>query len=203
MRIPTARYTDVATAAGKRILALCLVLAPALAQAHPGLAGDGLGAGLLHPLHGLDHVLAALAVGVWAARLQGRALYALPIAFVTAMAGGASLALAGFGLPGMEPMLAVSVLVLGALVGCDARIPTSAGLALIAAFAPFHGAAHAAEMPAAGAVFVLGVLIATALLHAAGGCLALALRGRPSWLRTAALPVMFAGLAMLVARVSA
>jgi urease accessory protein len=206
MRIAYAQRSQHSHAAVKPLLALLLAMAPALACAHPGHPDSGSWAGLLHPFHGLDHVLAAVAVGVWAAGLHGRASYAVPAAFVAAMAAGAGLALAGFSVPAMEPMIAVSVLALGALVACDARIPALAGLALIAAFAPFHGAAHVAGMPAAAggaAGFVLGLLIATALLHAAGVVMALALRARVSITRAAGLGAMLAGLAMLVTRVGA
>ena len=204
MRAATDPTVDDSTVSGKRLLALLLAFAPALAQAHPGHAEVGLWAGLLHPLHGLDHVLAALAVGAWAARVQGRALWVLPLAFLAAMAAGIAAAAAGLQLPGVEPVIAASVLLLGSMIVLDARLPSALGAAFIVAFAPFHAAAHAVETPAAASVlvFAAGVLVATALLHASGIALALALRQRLVWLRLAAVPMALAGAWMMLARVS-
>lgn len=155
-------------------------LAPGAALAHSG-AGHlgGFAAGLAHPLLGLDHLLAMLGVGLWASRLgmQGRprALWAVPLAFVAAMALGGGAALAGLALPGVELGIAGSVLLLGLLVAAPFLVPTGAAMALVAAFALFHGHAHGLEMPAAAqpAAYAAGFLAATAALHAAGVALGL------------------------------
>lgn len=159
-------------------------LAPGAALAHSG-AGQlgGFAAGLGHPLLGLDHLLAMLGVGLWASRLaaegQRRALWAVPLAFLAAMALGGGAALTGLGLPAVELGIAGSVLLLGLLIAAPAlfnsRMPTGAAMALVAAFALFHGHAHGLEMPAAAqpVAYAAGFLAATATLHAAGAGLGL------------------------------
>ncbi|PWG65716.1 HupE/UreJ family protein [Spiribacter halobius] len=152
------------------LLALAALALPGAALAHTGHDVGGFGYGFAHPLGGLDHLLAMLAVGLWAAQAGGRALWAVPASFLALMAAGGGLALAGVGLPAVELGVAGSVLAFGLLVACAARIPLGAGIALTGAFALFHGFAHGAEM-AAGASAALyggGFLAATALLHAAG-----------------------------------
>jgi len=155
-------------------LALAATLLPLVAQAHPGHPGHDLEwdftAGLAHPLSGLDHLLAMVAVGLWAAQLGGRARWLVPSAFVTMMALGAALARTGLVLPGVEPFIAASVLILGLLIGTAARLPVSAGMALVGVFALSHGFAHGAEMPGTTGVpsYGAGFIFATILLHAAG-----------------------------------
>lgn len=146
--------------------ALTLVAAPAFA--HTGIgAHTGFAAGFAHPLLGLDHLLTMVAVGAWAALLGGRAVWLVPAAFVAAMVAGGALAVSGVGLPMVETAIALSVVVLGALVAVNARVVLGAGMAIAAAFALFHGHAHGSELPAsAGAA--IGFVLATALLHAAG-----------------------------------
>lgn len=150
-------------------LVLLLAASPA-ALAHPGHAGDSFAYGFAHPFGGLDHLLAMVAVGVWAARCAGSARWVLPLAFVSFMALGTGLAL-----PMVEPMIAASVLVLGLGAALGRRLPVAAGAALTALFALYHGHAHFTEMPADASVagFALGMLSATALLHGAGLLLAL------------------------------
>ena len=143
------------------------------AYAHPGHAAQGgFLAGFAHPFSGADHLLAMFAVGVWAAQLGGRAQWAVPFAFVSMMAAGAALALAGPSiLPGaVESGIAASLLVLGLLVWRAQRLPVAAALALVAVFALFHGAAHANELPASADPlrYAAGFLAATALLHGLG-----------------------------------
>jgi len=158
------------------VAALGLVVAgPALA--HPGHASDTLAAGLMHPLTGLDHLLAMLAVGVAAAQRGGKALWLWPAAFLASMIGGYGLGVALPGSPLFEPGVLASVIVLGALVAVQARVPLAAGAALIAASGLSHGYVHGAESPAgAGLAFPLGFVLATAGLHAAGLTLGLAAR---------------------------
>lgn len=152
------------------LLALCLV-APSLAQAHPlpGQSSSLLG-GLAHPLSGLDHILAMVAVGLWAAQLGGRSVWLVPAAFVGCMSIGGGLAISGFSLPMVETGIAVSVLVLGILIAITARLPLAASMALVGLFAVFHGHAHGTEMPASvsGLSYGLGFVLATAGLHACG-----------------------------------
>jgi len=131
-------------------------------------------AGLLHPLHGGDHLLAMLAVGFWGARYRGGARWILPAAFVGCMGLGSLL---GGRLPYTEAMIAVSVLVIGLAAAIRWRAPVAAGAALVGLFAVFHGHAHV-EALAAGvstAAFSAGMLMSTALLHAAGLVAALGL----------------------------
>lgn len=141
---------------------------PAAAHLDPASHGS-FAAGFTHPIFGLDHILAMVAVGLWAAMLGGRAMLAVPASFVAMMALGFGLAMVGFGLPLVEPMILASVVVLGLLVGTAARMPLGAGMMLVGLFAVFHGHAHGGEMGAATPFgYLSGFLVGTALLHAAG-----------------------------------
>ena len=147
-----------------------LVMSPA-AFAHPGhLVGSGFTAGLLHPFTGLDHLLAMIAVGLWAAQRGGRYLFVIPASFVTMMAVGAVAGVSGIALPMVEPGILGSLVVFGLLIALDARMPLAAGMAIIGGFALFHGYAHAVEMPthASLAVFGSGMLLASVALHLLG-----------------------------------
>jgi urease accessory protein len=126
--------------------------------------------GFMHPLGGLDHVLAMVAVGLYAALLGGRALWLVPATFVTVMALGGAAGLAGYALPYAELGIALSVVVLGVAVALRVSLPTLAATALVGVFAVFHGHAHGAEMPQylSGYEYAAGFLAATALLHGAG-----------------------------------
>jgi urease accessory protein len=179
----------------------CTLATPASALAHAG-HGEGMWAGFLHPLLGLDHLLAAIAVGIWAARAGGRALWAVPLAFVGAMAAGFALSVAAVAIPAPELMIAASMILLGALIALDVRLTVVPGMLLVALFAPFHAAAHAVEMPASSSLFAYlgGLLLATTLLHGAGIVAALALRDRALVLRLAAAPIALAGMWMMFAR---
>ena len=153
-------------------LAFALALVPTLAHAHPGHGAEigGIGWGLAHPFTGLDHILAMVAVGLWAVQLGKRALWLLPLSFVSAMAAGAALGMSGVRLPFVEPAILASVTGLGAVIAFAARLPLGASAAAVAVAALFHGQAHGSEMPAGTAGFqtVFGFIIATALLHACG-----------------------------------
>ncbi len=140
------------------------------AHAHLLYESGGLGAGFAHPFLGWDHLLAMIAVGVWAAQLGGRALWVLPATFVSIMAGGALLALNGVALPHVESGIAASVVALGLLVCFAAKMPVGAGAALVATFALFHGHSHGTELPAmvSAWTFGMGFVAATALLHTWG-----------------------------------
>jgi urease accessory protein len=149
---------------------LGLVLLPATAWAHPGHPGGGWPAGFLHPFTGFDHLLAMVAVGLWAAQIGGRARWAVPLAFVAAMVAGAVAGFAGMHVPYVEPMVAASVVALGLLIAGGTRPALLAGAAVCALFAVFHGLAHAAELPptVSAVDYVAGFAIATAVLHGAG-----------------------------------
>ena len=142
-----------------------------VAEAHTfGSQGAGLMAGLTHPLVGLDHLLAMIAVGIWAGQLGGRAVWLIPLTFVSVMAAAATLASFGLLLPLMEPAIACSVLVLGLLIAGSVRLPTSVGVLLVGLFAVFHGYAHGLELPQAASpiLYGAGFVLATALLHGLG-----------------------------------
>jgi len=142
-----------------------------VAEAHTfGSQGAGLMAGLTHPFVGLDHLLAMIAVGIWAGQLGGRAVWLIPLTFVSVMAAAATLASFGLLLPLMEPAIACSVLVLGLLIAGSVRLPTSVGALLVSLFAVFHGYAHGLELPQAGSpiLYGAGFVLATALLHGLG-----------------------------------
>ncbi|NDV01106.1 HupE/UreJ family protein [Pseudoroseicyclus tamaricis] len=148
--------------------AATLIASPALAHLDPGTHGS-LAAGLSHPVFGLDHILAMVSVGLWAVVLGGRALWALPAAFVGAMVLGYGAALAGMPLPAVEPMVLASVFILGLAVALAFAVPLGAAAGLVALFGVFHGHAHGGELGAAGALqFGVGFMLATAALHAVG-----------------------------------
>ncbi|AGS24102.1 HupE/UreJ protein (plasmid) [Rhizobium etli] len=153
------------------LLALAVAALPAVASAHPAIGeAAGFSHGFVHPISGLDHVLAMVMVGVFACQLGARATWLVPATFVLVMALGGALGIAGVNVPFVEAGIALSVVVLGAVVALNVKAPLAASLGLIGLFAIFHGHAHGAEMPedAAGAAYAAGFMIATALLHAAG-----------------------------------
>ncbi len=162
----------------KATLVAALALTPGLAAAHTG-HGDvaGLAHGFSHPLSGLDHVLAMVTVGVFASILGGRALWAVPASFVGMMAVGGLAGMAGLNLPFVEAGIALSVVVLGAIVALKLSPPVTLSMAIVGFFAIFHGFAHGTEMPvdASGIGYGAGFLFATAALHGAGIALGLAL----------------------------
>lgn len=149
-----------------------LLLAAGTAPAHAHLDSGAHGsfvAGFSHPLFGLDHVLAMVAVGLWAAMLGGRAPWAVPAAFVGVMLAGFLAAMAGLPLPFVEPAILASVVAIGLLVALAVPVPVGAGMAVVGSFALFHGHAHGGEIGAATtAGYAAGFALATALLHAAG-----------------------------------
>ncbi|WP_454624171.1 HupE/UreJ family protein [Bradyrhizobium cenepequi] len=151
-------------------LAAAFVLVPTVAFAHAG-HGDvsGLTHGFTHPITGIDHVVAMVAVGVLAAQLGGRALWLVPSSFVGVMALGGALGMAGILLPLAEVGVALSVVVLGLAIAVPFR-QTLAAVAVAGLFALFHGQVHGTEIPAAASAlyYMVGFIGATTLLHATG-----------------------------------
>jgi urease accessory protein len=152
-------------------LAVLLVFFPVTAFAHVGVGGaSGLAHGFSHPISGVDHVLAMVAVGLFAAHLSGRALWLVPAAFLSVMALAGMLGMAGLTLPVAEIGIGLSVVVLGLVIAFELNLSTIAAMALVGVFAIFHGHAHGAEMPESvpGLTYGAGFVCATALLHAIG-----------------------------------
>ena len=181
----------------RAVPALLLALCSFGASAHVGLdAGNhhGFLTGLLHPMGGLDHLAAMLAVGLWSAT-STRRCWVAPLSFALTLLAGALLAQAGIALPGVEPMIAASLLVIGLLLAARARLSAAAGAALVGGFALFHGAAHGQELN--GSAALLGMVLGTALLHGVGLVMGLALRERAALLpRLIGSTVALAGTAM-------
>lgn len=195
-------------ALGTALLALALLGISTSAGAHPGdllhqLGDHAFSQGLLHPLTGLDHLLAMLAVGVWAALAHAsvrRALWA-PASFVALLLAGTLLGIAGLRLPLVEPLIMASLLVLGLLVATRWPLPAWAGSGLVGFFALFHGLAHGSELPGGAETawaFVAGFTLMTALLHATGLALGFQLKRRTRWVAHVAGAGVFAyGVALL------
>lgn len=185
-------------------VALTALASPA-AFAHTGVgATSGFAHGFLHPITGLDHVLAMVLVGIFAFQLGGRALWLVPSTFVLVMAIGGALGVAGIGVPFVETGIALSVIVLGAVVALRVKAPVAVAMAVVGLFAIFHGHAHGSEMPetAAGMAYGLGFMLATALLHVAGIGLGFLIgwageRRGPIVVRTAGAAAALAGVAIL------
>lgn len=144
---------------------------PTRALAHTeGGEATGLASGLLHPISGLDHILAMVAVGLWGAQLGLPALWLLPVTFPMVMAFGGMLGLIGVALPGIEIGIAVSAIVLGLMVAWEAQPPLWAAAVLVGFFAIFHGNAHGRELPpgADAVLYSVGFVVATGCVHACG-----------------------------------
>ena len=151
------------------LLAACACVAQS-AFAHPGHYERSVAGGLAHPLTGVDHILAMLAIGLWAAQLGGRAIWLIPTAFVSLMALGGVLGFNGVPIPFVESGIAASVLVLGLMIATAVKLPLKAGVPLVALFALFHGHAHGTELSAgmSAAAYGAGFVFSTAALHLAG-----------------------------------
>ncbi|VVD85815.1 urease accessory protein UreJ [Pandoraea morbifera] len=167
---------------------LALLAASGAALAHPGHPGHdaatSFAAGFMHPLSGADHLCAMIVVGLWSS-LTARRVWLAPLAFVAMLAAGGLLGMShALALPGVEPMIAVSLLVLGLLLATRARLPGWAGAAIVGAFAIFHGFAHGVELPAQASAmhYLAGFVLATGVLHGVGIAAGGALRRRSAWL---------------------
>lgn len=153
------------------VLAMCCN-----AFAHPGhldsamATSASLMSGFSHPFSGIDHLLAMLAVGLWAAQSRRSAQWVLPLVFPVTMVVGALLAFSGVQLPLVEGGIAASVAVLGLLIAFAVKMPLWASTVVVSLFALLHGYAHGSELPHASSAMMYGVgfVAATALLHAAG-----------------------------------
>jgi len=181
-----------------------LLFLPTLAQAHVGVGPtSGFFHGIAHPLSGLDHLCAMMAVGLWAAQRGGRALWAVPLSFLSVMAVGAAMGMAGISVPFVEQGIVASVLLLGVLIATAVRLPVVASAILVGLFALFHGHAHGTEMPvtASGFAYGAGFVMATAMLHAAGLGLGIAIQRLASstWIRATGGAIACCGLYLLVA----
>ncbi len=134
----------------------------------------GLYAGFVHPVTGLDHLLAMVTVGLLSAQLGGRAIWIVPLTFVSVMALGGVLGIAGISLPIVEFGVALSVVVLGVAVAAKRNFPVGLAMTFVGFFALFHGLAHGGEIPAIADTavevlsYVFGFLVATAGLHLIG-----------------------------------
>ncbi len=167
----------ISTKAALRVgVLLSAALAAGTALAHPGhpdatmTASMSFAAGFSHPFSGIDHLLAMLAVGLWAAQNKRSAMWVLPLAFPLAMVAGALLAFAGLQIPAAETGIAASVAVLGLLIAFAVRLPLWSSTLVVSLFAMFHGYAHGSELPhgSSAAMYGMGFVLATAILHAAG-----------------------------------
>lgn len=149
------------------LLSLCWI---APVSAHEIHSGGGFMSGFNHPVLGFDHLLAMLSVGMLSTQLGGRAIWTVPLAFVTFMLVGGILGLYAIAVPFVEIGIALSVLLLGLAIAFDRQIPLLFAMAFVGVFAIFHGHAHGAEMPelASPVLYALGFLFGTAVIHLGG-----------------------------------
>jgi len=184
---------------GALSLTATAVLVPSLAFAHSGgFHVHGFLSGVGHPLTGIDHLLAMMAVGAIAARTGGRAIVVVPSCFVAAMIAGALLGIAGVALPSLESGIALSLVVFGAMMALARPLPLAVAALLTALFALFHGNAHGLEIPetASGIAYAVGFVVATSALHATGALAAMTLRRWPGGIRTAGFGTSLVGVAL-------
>ena len=154
---------------GWTLLFVLLAARPLFAHVQEGQAAGFL-TGLMHPVSGLDHVLAMIAVGLWGAQLGAPAVWMLPVAFPMMMAFGGFIGLVGLPLPGVEIGIALSAILLGSVVARESRPSLGVAVLLVAFFAIFHGHAHGTELPKgqSGLTYSIGFVIATGCLHGVG-----------------------------------
>lgn len=178
------------------ILPMLTATGPALA--HGGHA-DGLGAGLAHPLLGMDHLVAMLAIGLWAAQARFTRAWWLPAAFIGGMAGGIALGVATMSPAWIEPGVAATVLILGLVVALAVPMRAALALPLAGGFGLLHGLAHGSEIGGSLLLTAAGMLAASAALHAAGFALGRAATGRLALLRAGGAGIAAAGVALIIA----
>lgn len=193
-----ARFLKISTA---------LAVLPAAAAAHPGHDGGhdltwDFSGGFAHPVLGFDHLLAAIAVGIWAAQVGGRARWLVPATFAGVMTLAAALGSRGIPPLGTEQMIAASLLAFGLMIALARRLPTGLGLGFTAVFAAFHGLAHGAEIPASseGVSYGLGFVFATVILHGAGlAAGSLKIDQISDWLKASGVGIATVGAVLLMA----
>jgi urease accessory protein len=175
-------------------LALAVMAFSGMAQAHPGHGGGYL-AGLMHPFTGLDHLLAMLAVGVWAAQLGGRAKWLVPASFIACMAVAASVGMSGIAFPLVESGIATSMLLLGLLIAFSIKLPIALSASIVGLFAVFHGYVHGAEMPLLSTPWLYGIgfVLSTAALHGTGLLLGQRLHKQAAGLRAVGILIIASG----------
>src|SRR5215813_3798355 len=164
-------HSNIAGALAVALLAaLVLASRPALAHIVDGSATGGFLGGFAHPLFGLDHVVAMIAVGLWGAFLGPPAIWVLPIAFPLVMAFGGAMVILGVAVRGVEIGIAISAIALGGMIALAVRARLVPAAMLVAGFAIFHGHAHGAELPPGtdSVAFSVGFVMATGLLHLCG-----------------------------------
>lgn len=166
-------FLNSSDSSARRLLRILFVVgalsSPAFAHSSPGQA-QGFVTGFVHPLSGLDHILAMVAVGIWGAQLKRPAIWLLPVAFPLIMSFGGLLGIRGVPIPGVEIGVAASAVLLGLLIAFEMQPPLWIAGLIVSTFAIFHGHAHGTELPKAAAplTYALGFVLATGLLHASG-----------------------------------
>ena len=186
------------------MLALSAILSayiPSVGAHTLGVDGAGFIDGLAHPFMGLDHLLAMIALGLWAVQTGGSALWRLPLSFIAMMATAAAIGANGFSLPSLELLIAASVVCLGLMLVFAIRLPVNASMGLVGLFAVFHGYAHGLEMPQADSALFYGsgFVLATTLLHLTGIALGKIAYRRQLLSRLSGLMIAVAGLYLAAA----
>jgi len=191
-------------------LAAAVMASPAMAHTGLGMAGLGTASGFMagfgHPIGGLDHVLAMVAVGILAVQMGGRAVWQIPSTFVAMMIFGGFLGISAIAVPFVEQGILGSVMILGAVVAMGRKLPVGLAASMVGVLAVFHGHAHGTEMPldASGLEYGIGFALATAMLHGAGIALSMvsqkiAARVAPMAVRVSGAAISIGGVALAVA----
>jgi urease accessory protein len=198
MRLQTAKGITMFKRLSISTVLFAAMAVPAFAHINPLEHGSFM-TGLSHPFSGADHILAMVAVGLWAAQIGGRARWTVPMSFVSMMGIGFLLAMNGIYLPFVEPGILASVVGIGLLVALAVRVPIAASAMIVGIFALFHGHAHGGEMGAATPIsFAIGFMIATAVLHGIGLGLGLTIGSRQAALtRVLGVLTAFGGAALI------
>ncbi|WP_198374383.1 HupE/UreJ family protein [Neoroseomonas rubea] len=173
------------------------LLAAGPALAHGGHT-EGFGAGLAHPLIGLDHLFAMLAIGIWAAQGGLPRPWALPACFLGGMAVGIGLGMVA-AVPPLEQTVAGTLVVLGVMVALTARVRAGLAFPAAALFGLVHGSVHGLEIGGAPLATTLGMLLASAGLHALGFVAARGLARRDMVVRASGAAIASVGVMLLVA----
>ncbi|MDP2761725.1 MAG: HupE/UreJ family protein [Sideroxyarcus sp.] len=175
-----------------------VILFPSFAFAHTGVGGHhGFLLGFIHPFSGFDHLVAMIAIGLWAAQMGGSARWKVPFSFVSVMAMSGLLSTFIAPMPFVESGITLSLLILGLLIAATIRLPVAASMLIAGTFAISHGHAHATELPQniSALTYAAGFVTATALLHRCGIGVATLLDkyGQAKWLRITGAAVVLCG----------